>query len=112
MKVGMWCIVAALNAGPVLAQSDSWRQQIDEGRGYTSEQSNRLHALFDLASWQITTDNQYARYTLLRTNEFFPAAVIPRSGAIRVLKEVPRPDIGGVVSRTETFGSLRLDDYL
>jgi CubicO group peptidase (beta-lactamase class C family) len=68
--------------------------------------------LFDLATWQITTDDEYSRYALIHTSEFFPVSLIRRSGVIRTLPEAPRSDVGAVEAKTDAFGQLKLDDFL
>lgn len=75
--------------------------------GYTAEQVGAFHGMFDLTTWQVTQDNDYARYTLLRATEFFPHAVIQRSGPTAALESAPREEVGRFV-----LGGLDLERFL
>ena len=94
------------------AQDGEWRRLLNPAAGYTSDQARRLHELFDVATWQTTTDNDYARFTLQRTAEFFPTTVISRLGSTKTLQSSPRAGIGSVTAQTPAFGRLSLDEFL
>src|SRR5262245_37911175 len=99
----VWLSTASLHPRPAFSQ-----QIPDPSRGYSAEQALRLHRIFDLADWQVTKNEEYARYTLLRLPEFVRHAVIPRSGPVALLGSAPDPGVGNVVAETEELGKLAL----
>ncbi len=105
-------VLSLILAGNLEAQTGASRGTVDPTAGYTAEQTRFFHQLFDLGNWQVTTDEDYARYTLLRTAEFFPEALLRRSGPITRLPEAPRSEVGGVVAETPALGKLTLDSFL
>jgi CubicO group peptidase (beta-lactamase class C family) len=105
------CLLALVSSR-LAADDADWRRQLDPATGYTSDQARRLHEIFQLATWQTTTDNDYARYTLQRTTEFFPTAVIARAGAVKVLPHNPRLEIGKIRALASDLGTLSLDEFL
>jgi CubicO group peptidase (beta-lactamase class C family) len=76
----------------------------------TLEESERMHAAFDLATWQVAEGDAGAHY-LLRTTEFFPQAVIHRAGPVSELPPAPMPEIGQIAAATE-LGCLTLDEFV
>lgn len=75
------------------------------GSGWSLDEAMGYHAAFDLGTWEVVED---ASYFFLRTEEFFPHAVIARAGAIAALPEAPRPEVG-VVEAVATTGRMSLD---
>ena len=73
-------------------------------------ESERMHAAFDLATWQVAEGDAGAYY-LLRTAEFFPQAIIHRAGPVSELPSAPMPELGQVVAKTD-LGRLPLDDFV
>ena len=105
-------IVGVAVLGTVVAGQDLQLEGLDPASGYTTKQVRTFHELFSLETWQTTTNNDYARFTMQRVSEFFPSAVIPRSGPVRMLESSPRSEIGTVVAPTPPFGRLTLDEFL
>ena len=60
-------------------------------QGDAGADARRLHAQFELGTWQTTKDYPDARYTLTRTSEFFPQATIGRRGPVVPLERAIRP---------------------
>ncbi len=105
-------LLTVLTANGLSAAEQDWREGLAPAAGYTAEQARKLHEMFDLSTWQTTEDSDYARYTLQRTAEFFPQALIPRSGQNAVLTSAPNPAVGQLVTETAGFGKLPLDRFL
>jgi CubicO group peptidase (beta-lactamase class C family) len=105
-------LLALLDTAEVLAAEPAWRRGLRPAAGYSAEQARKFHEMFELSTWQVTKDADYARYTLQRTAEFFPQAVIPRSGPHAVLTLAPTPAVGQLVVETPGFGKLPLDQFL
>ena len=81
------------------------REMTAEHGGFSLDQAMGYHAAFDLATWEVVED---ASYYFLRTQEFFPHAVIARAGTITALPDAPRPELGAVEA-TATTGRMSLD---
>lgn len=76
----------------------------------TLGESGRMHAAFDLATWQ-TAEGEAGAYYLLRTAEFFPQAIIHRDGPVAVLPSAPMPEIAGIPAKTD-LERLPLDEFV
>ena len=77
--------------------------------GYTFDEMRRFHAEWSLATWD--KGGPLMRYTFRRMTEFFPHAVIPRSGPVAHLRANERDDIAQARVRT-SGGEVSLDAYL
>ncbi len=111
-RPGLFLALAVLAAVGLSAAEPDWRQGLAPAAGYAAEQARKFHEMFDLGSWQVTTDADYARYTLQRTAEFVPQALIARSGPHAALTSAPNSEVGKLVVETPGFGKLALDQFL
>ncbi len=69
-----------------------------EATGYSLGDTRRFHAEFDRATWPDAA-GELTRYCHVRMTEFFPHALIPRSGPVSPLPYVPMPEIEETTAR-------------
>lgn len=77
--------------------------------GYSFDEIRRYHAEWSLATWD--KGGPLMRYTFRRMTEFFPHAVIRRSGLVRGLSERRRDELGTLQVETGN-GTTTLDTYV
>lgn len=93
-----------------MGQPGAHRVAATEGDDYAPDDVARVHAVFDLATWQARGD-EVTQYCYRHMTEFFPHALIPRSGDIAPLPARPAPQIAEVAATTP-LGRLPLHAFL
>ena len=79
-------------------------------KGYTQEQALALFPRFDKANWNHDDDYDFTRFAYLNTPQFFPHALIHRSGPISSLESAPNSTVGKVKAKTAA-GEMTLDEW-
>jgi CubicO group peptidase (beta-lactamase class C family) len=77
--------------------------------GYSPEQSREFHARWTDSNWD--DGGELSRYVFLHMAEFWPHAVIHRSGVVRELPAAPRPDVASFPTVTGA-GIIPLEQYV
>jgi CubicO group peptidase (beta-lactamase class C family) len=101
---------ALLGSLPLFGEPPARPDPPRQTKGFSADELRKLHAGFDLATWQTTEDETQLRFGLLRTASLFPTAVLPRKGAVAPLEAMPSDAVGKV--RREGKEKPTLDEYL
>jgi len=80
-----------------------------EYEGYSLEQATEFRQQWNMDNWD--EGGPLMRYVFLNMSEFWNHGVIDRGGPVRELPTVPRSDVAGFVTKTDS-GEMTLDDYV